>query len=183
MNTDDQEFVKRDIIIGSNRVSNYIFAITLLIGGCGFILAGLSSYLKINLLPFADPTQLSFLPQGITMLFYGSLALCLSLYNGLTILWDVGSGYNEYDKRDEIVRIVRNGFPGPNRRILLTYQFSNIKSIKINIQDGINPNRNIVLCTKDERQIPLLAVGQPESLSYLESKASELAKFLNVNLE
>ena len=29
-----------------------------------FLLAGISSYLKINLLPFANTTELVFIPQG-----------------------------------------------------------------------------------------------------------------------
>jgi hypothetical protein len=81
------------------------------------------------------------------------------------------------------VRIVRNGFPGKNRKIFLIYSMSNIKSIKINIQDGINPKRNIYLYTKDNRQIPLTGVEQPRSLFELENEAAELAKFLKVRLE
>lgn len=63
------------------------------------------------------------------------------------------------------------------------YAFKNIKSIKLNIQDGINPKRIIYLCTKDQREIPLTPVEQPRSLEVLENEASELARFLNINLE
>ena len=75
------------------------------------------------------------------------------------------------------------GFPGKNRKILLVYPLNNIKSIRLSIQDGINPKRIIYLCTKDQRQIPLTQVEQPRSLLELETQASELAKFLEVNLE
>jgi hypothetical protein len=51
-----------------------------LIGGLGFLLAGISSYFKINLLPFANPTELVFIPQGLVMMFYGTLSLGLSIY-------------------------------------------------------------------------------------------------------
>jgi hypothetical protein len=182
-NTTTTNLVKRDIIIGSKRFSNYFWAVVLLIGGTGFLLAGFSSYLKINLLPFANPTELVFVPQGIVMTFYGVVAVSLSLYISLTILWDIGGGYNEFNKVDQLVRIARNGFPGKNRQILLVYSINNIKSIKLSIQDGINPKRIIYLCTKDERQIPLTQVEQPRSLLELETQASELAKFLEVNLE
>ena len=103
--------VRRDIIVGSKRLSNYFWAFVLFLGGTGFLLAGFSSYFKINFLPFANPTELVFIPQGIVMTFYGVVAISLSLYIALTILWDVGGGYNEFNKIDELIRIARNGFP------------------------------------------------------------------------
>jgi hypothetical protein len=183
MNNIKKNLIRRDIIVGSKRVSNYFWTFILFIGGLGFLLAGFSSYLKINLLPFANPTELVFIPQGIVITFYGVVAISLSLYIALTIIWDIGSGYNEFNKVDELVRITRKGFPGKNRQILLVYPFNNIKSIKLSIQDGLNPKRIIFLCTKDQREIPLNQVEQPRSLLELETQASELAKFLEVNLE
>jgi hypothetical protein len=183
MDNNKKNLIRRDIIVGSKRVSNYFWAFTLFIGGLGFLLAGFSSFLKKNLLPFANPTELVFIPQGIVITFYGVLAISLSLYIALTIIWDIGSGYNEFNKIDELVRITRKGFPGKNRQILLVYPFNNIKSVKLSIQDGLNPKRIIFLCTKDQREIPLNQVEQPRSLLELETQASELAKFLEVNLE
>merc|ERR1712127_1052065 len=100
----------------------------LLIGGLMFLLAGISSYLKINLLPFANTTELVFKPQGIVMMFYGTLSFGLSVYIITTLFWDIGSGYNEYNKIENLVKIVRKGFPGKNREILLTYPLNNIRS-------------------------------------------------------
>ena len=175
--------LKRDIVIGSRRFSNFFWMFILFFGGLGFFLTGVSSYLKKDLLFFINATDLAFLPQGLVMTFYGVVAISLSIYIGLTVFWDVGSGYNEFDKENELIRIVRRGFPGKNRQILLVYAFKNIKSIKLSIQDGINPKRSIYLCTKDQREIPLTPVEQPRSLQVLENEASELAKFLNINLE
>ena len=138
-----QDNIRRNKIIGSRRFSNYFWTFFLSIGGLSFLLAGLSSYLKINLLPFANPTELVFLPQGLIMLFYGTLSLSFSIYILLTLLWDIGSGYNEFNKLDNLVKIVRKGFPGKNREILLTYPLANIKSIGIKISDGLNPKRII----------------------------------------
>ena len=178
-----QEDIRQDIIMGSRRFSNYFWTFFLSIGGLSFLLAGLSSYLKINLLPFANPTELVFLPQGLIMLFYGTLSLSFSIYILLTLLWDIGSGYNEFNKLDNLVKIVRKGFPGKNREILLTYPLANIKSIGIKISDGLNPKRIIYLCLKDERKIPLTPVQEPTTISNIEEEAADLAKFLDLNLE
>lgn len=178
-----QNEIRQDKIIGSRRFSNYFWSVVLFVGGLGFLLAGISSYFKINLLPFANPTELVFIPQGLVMMFYGTLSLAISIYITLTVFLDIGSGYNEYNKTESLVKIVRKGFPGKNREVLLTYPFSNIRSIGIKITEGLNPTRSIYLCLKDERNIPLTPVQEPTSISDLEEEAADLAKFLDLKLE
>ena len=90
---------------------------------------------------------------------------------------------SEYNKTENLVKIVRRGFPGKNREILLIYSLSNIRSIGIKITEGLNPTRSIYLCLKDERQIPLTPVQEPTSISDLEEEAADLAKFLDLKLE
>ena len=178
-----QDQIRQEKIVGSRRFSNYFWASLLLVGGLMFLLAGISSYLKINLLPFANTTELVFIPQGIVMMFYGTLSFGLSIYIMATLFWDIGSGYNEYNKVENLVKVVRRGFPGKNREILLTYPLNNIRSIGIKISEGLNPQRIIYLCLKDDRQIPLTPVQQPDSISDLEDQAADLAKFLDLKLE
>ena len=178
-----QNEIRQDKIVGSRRFSNYFWSVFLFVGGLGFLLAGISSYFKINLLPFANPTELAFIPQGLVMMFYGTLSLGLSIYIIITVLLDIGSGYNEYNKTENLVKIVRKGFPGKNREILLTYPLLNIRSIGIKITEGLNPTRSIYLCLKDERRIPLTPVQEPTSISDLEEEAADLAKFLDLKLE
>jgi hypothetical protein len=177
------EQIRQERIVGSRRFSNCFWAFLLLIGGLMFLLAGISSYLKINLLPFTNTTELVFIPQGIVMMFYGTLSFGLSIYLIATLFWDIGSGYNEYNKIENLVKVVRKGFPGKNREILLTYPLNNIRSIGIKISEGLNPQRIIYLCLKDERKIPLTPVQQPDSISDLEDQAANLAKFLDLKLE
>jgi hypothetical protein len=175
--------IRRDTIVGSRRFSNYFWSFFLFLGGMGFLLAGMSSYFKINLLPFANPTELVFIPQGLVMMFYGTLSFGISVYTITTVLLDIGSGYNEYNRVESLVKIVRKGFPGKNREILLTYSLSNIRAIGIKITEGLNPTRSIYLCLKDERKIPLTPVQEPTSISNLEEEAASLAKFLDLKLE
>ena len=161
-----EQEIRQDIILGSRRFSNYFWTIFLLVGGLGFLLAGLSSYFHTNFLPFSNPSELIFIPQGLVMMFYGTLSLGLSIYIGLTVILDIGSGYNEYNKLENLVKIIRKGFPGKNRQVLLTYPFANIRAIGIKITEGLNPTRSIYLCLKDKRNIPLTPV-QPVSYTHL----------------
>jgi hypothetical protein len=178
-----QNEIRQDKIIGSRRFSNYFWSFFLFFGGLGFLLAGVSSYFKVNLLPFTNLTELVFIPQGIVMIFYGTLSFGFSLYIITTIILNIGSGYNEYNKIESLVKIVRKGFPGKNREILLTYPLSSVRAIGIKITEGLNPKRSIYLCLKDERTIPLTPVQEPATISNLEQKAANLAEFLELRLE
>lgn len=174
---------RTDIILGSRRLSNYWWATIIFLGGISFFLVGISSYFRVEILPFAKVSEILFIPQGAIMIFYGTLATSLSIFLWLTILWNVGSGYNEFNNDKGIITIFRLGFPGRNRSLSLKYRIQDIQAIRVSIQDGLTPRREIYLKTKDSREIPLTRVGQPLLLSEIEEQASELAKFLGVVLE
>lgn len=173
----------REKITGARNKSSFIIALVLFLAGTGFFLAGLSSYLKINLLQITSTEEILFIPQGITMLFYGTGALGISFYLFLTIIWNIGSGYNEFSKIENIVRIIRLGFPGKNRTIFLSYEWKNIKNLKFLLKQGLNPRCNILLVLKDKREIPLFPAQFLLNPSELEKKAIQLSQFLNVPLE
>ncbi|MEO1620477.1 MAG: photosystem I assembly protein Ycf4 [Cyanobacteria bacterium J06632_3] len=175
--------ILRRSVLGARRFSNYWWAVVTAVGGTGFLLAGLSSYVGQNLLPFADPTQLVFVPQGITMCFYGTAALGLSTYLWLVLLWNVGGGFNEFNKDTGKAQIFRWGFPGKNRKIDLVYPLENVLAVRVDIKDGINPKRALYLKVKGRGDIPLTRVGQPLQLAELENQGAELAKFLQIPLE
>ena len=174
------DLIRRETIIGARRFENYVWSLALFIGSIGFILTSISSYYQIQLLPFTQSNTINFKPQGILMLFYGIVGLIFSVYILITIIWDLGGGYNEFDKATNTIRIVRKGFPGKNRYILLNYSLNEIKAIEVEISEGLNPKRTIYLTTTEQRRIPLTGVSQPVSLRILEEKAITLAKFLDI---
>ena len=176
--------VLRREILGARRPSNYFWAVITAIGGIGFFLAGVSSYLHTNLLPFSDlPAQLVFIPQGIAMGFYGTVALLLCTYLCLVISWNVGGGYNQFSKDSGEAQIYRSGFPGENRQIDLRYPLENVLAVRAEIKEGLNPKRALYLKVKGKGEIPITPVGQPIALSDLENQGAELARFLQVPLE
>jgi hypothetical protein len=168
---------------GSRRLSNFFWAIAVSLGGLGFFCTGLSSYLKIDLLFFSDSSGISFIPQGIVLLFYGTVGVTLGMFLTLTIFWNVGSGYNEYNRNLQQVVVYRKGFPGKNRELRLNFNFDEIKSIKMRIEEGLNPRRQLLLCLTDKREIPLVGIDQPAALNKIENEAITIAKHLNVFLE
>lgn len=179
----EQNLIKNDPVMGSRRLSNYWWATVIGFGGLGFFLTGLSSFLNQNILPFIHSDDILFFPQGLVMCFYGSLGILFSSYTWLTILWSVGEGFNEFNKKNGKIRIFRWGFPGKNRKIDLVYSFEEVQSIRISVKDGINPKRVVFLCLKGQREIPLTRIGNPLTIEEVEMEGAELAKFLEVPLE
>lgn len=177
------EQILRQEILGANRLSNYLWAVISAIGGIGFLLAGLSSYFHQNFLIVSDTSTLSFIPQGLALSFYGIAGNSVSLYLFLTIIWDLGGGYNEFNKKTNTVKIFRSGYPGKNRRIEIEYPLEDIQCIRAEIKEGLNPKRVLYLRIKKRRDLPLTRVGQPISISELENQGAELARFLQVPLE
>jgi hypothetical protein len=175
--------IRYDLILGSRRTSNYLWTVITFIGGIGFFLAGISSYLGFQLLPFANTQEIVFIPQGIVMTFYGTVGLLLSMFLLATLYLNVGGGYNLYDKKNKRIEIFRLGFPGKKKEICLSYSMKDIKSVKLSISEGINPKREIYLKTKDQREVPITRIGEPLLLSQIEEEAVELASFLEVPLE
>ena len=183
INPNLRQMIQQETIVGSRRLSNYIWATLMLTGGISFLLAGLSIYWKIELLPFTQVSDLLFFPQGIIMIFYGTAAISFSTFLWFMITLNIGGGYNKFDRLNGLITIFRLGFPGKNRKIQLTYFIKDVEAIQVNIKNGLNPKREIYLKIKDKREIPLTRVGQPLILTEIEDKASNLAKFLDVTLE
>nr|UZA61367.1 photosystem I assembly protein Ycf4 [Chlorogonium euchlorum] len=177
-----KDLVRRYMILGERRVSNYWWACILLLGSAGFLGFGISSYHEMNILPFLH-SNISFFPQGLLMSFYGTLGFLLSFYWWFNIFWNVGGGFNEFNKKEGRIRIFRWGYPGKNRRIDLSYNLNDVEAIKVELKQGLDPQRTIFLKLKGKREIPLTGIGEPLTLKEIEKQASELANFLQVSLE
>jgi hypothetical protein len=173
----------RQDILGSRRLSNFLWAIIVTLGGVGFLLAGLSSYLKTNLLIVSDTSSLQFIPQGVALTFYGVAGSLLAIYLWLLVAWNVGGGYNEFNKETGKVVISRLGYPGKNRQVEVTFPIAEVESVRAEIREGLSPKRALYLRSQKRRDIPLTRVGEPIALATLENQGAELARFLEVPLE
>nr|AYQ94376.1 hypothetical protein RF4 [Chloromonas rosae] len=217
-NSKQTELNRRYFIVGERRLSNYWWASVIFLGGFGFLLTGISSYLNYNILanafnifnvttlmqtlPNGEPLNpnltsnltssfsnatlnensvIAFFPQGLLMCFYGSLGVLLSVYWWLLIYWDVGGGFNEFNKKEGFMRIFRWGYPGKNRRIDLKVSLADLEAIRVETQ-GLS-EQTIYVRWRSKREIPLGGIGQPLTLKEIEKQASELANFLQVELE
>lgn len=183
INQPQAQSIRRYTITGSRRFSNLFWATFLTMGGSYFILTGLSSYFHQNLFSFIHSESILFFPQGLVMSFYGVLGVFLSLYLWFTIIWEVGGGFNEFNKKTGTFRIFRWGFPGKNRRLDFSYLLTEIEAIRIEITEGIQPTRTLYIRLKDSKEIPLTRAGQLLTLEEIEKQASELAIFLQVPLD
>ena len=181
----EKSLIRRYLIIGERRFSNYWWATVVLLGAIGFLTTGFISYFGVNVGGTDVKSSISFFPQGLLMSFYGSLGLLLSLYWWFLIFWNVGGGFNEFNKKEGFVRIFRWGYPGQNRKIDLYYTLKEVESIKVDLKPGgfADSQRTIYLKLKGKKEIPLTGIGEPLTIQEIEKQASELANFLQVSLE
>lgn len=179
----ESEWLWVEPIIGSRRISNFCWGSILLFGALGFFLVGPSSYFGKDIIPFLSSQQILFVPQGVVMCFYGIAGLFPSFYLWCTILWNVGSGYNKFDKKEKVVSLFRWGFPGENRRIYIHFFMKDIQGIRMEVQEGIYPRRILYMKIKGQQDIPLTRFGEKLTLGEIEEKAAELARSLRVSIE
>ena len=192
----EKSLVRRYIITGERRSSNYCWALIISFGSIGFLITGIFSYLGTNPLAgtdmeltqaiengFLNNQLIPFFPQGLLMSFYGMLGFLLSLYWWFLIFWNIGSGFNEFNRKEGKIRIFRWGYPGKNRKIDLSYSLNEVEAIKVELKQGLDPQRTIYLKLQGNREIPLTGIGQPLILKDIEKQASELANFLQISLE
>lgn len=116
----------KENIIEVNRKTKNILDLILLLGSLGFLIVGISSYTNINIIPFLNAKEITFFPQGITMSFYGTLGILLSINQILITYWKIGEGYNEFNKINGKIKIFRNSYPGKDKEINITYPLNEI---------------------------------------------------------
>jgi len=191
--------IRRYVIIGERRFSHYWWTFIVMLGSCGFLEVGLSSYkasfltgrngaisplflLPPSFLPFLNGQDIAFFPQGLCLSFYGGLGFLLSLYWLFLIVWNVGGGFNEFNKKKGLFRLFRWGYPGKKRRIDFSYSLKDIEAITVEVKQGFDSQRTIYLKLKEKRKIPLTGIGEPLTFKEIEKQASELAHFLDVSL-
>jgi len=125
-------------IKNKEKYNDYILSTILLLSSSAFLLTGISSYTKSNLIFFLKNNLLPFIPQGITMLFYGSLGLILSLIQIINLIFEVGEGYNEFNKEKNLVTIFRKNYPGKNTNVEIKYNINDILRIIKSINKYLN---------------------------------------------
>nr|AWH09286.1 photosystem I assembly protein ycf4 [Asclepias scheryi]AWH10471.1 photosystem I assembly protein ycf4 [Asclepias virletii] len=177
------EHICIELKMEARKISNFCWAFILFLGSLGFLLVGTSSYLGRNLISFFPSQEIIFFPQGIVMSFYGIAGLFISSYLWCTIFWNVGSGYDRFDRKKGIVCIFRWGFPGKNRRIFLRFLIKDIQSIRIEVQEGMYDRGVLYMDIRGQGAIPLTRTDENLTPLEIAQKAGELSYFLRVPIE
>nr|YP_010555353.1 Ycf4 [Adinobotrys atropurpureus]UYR21991.1 Ycf4 [Adinobotrys atropurpureus] len=183
-----------DIVTGCRKPSDFFWASFILLGSLGVLLISASSYYGRNFLSFIssefEPELVPFLPQGATITIYGTAGLFLSFSWWLLIFWNVGSGYDFFDKKNRMVCFFRYGFPGKNRRIFLRVRMDDIQSLIIQSKKETKKDSRylssgvLYMQTREQGAIPLTPIDDyyrtPRKVA---QKALDLSIFLRVPME
>ncbi|CAN4075975.1 unnamed protein product [Withania somnifera] len=95
----------------------------------------------------------------------------------------ISSGYDRFDRKEGIVSIFRWGFSGKNRRIFLRFLIKDIRSVRIEVKEGIYARRILYMDIRGQGSIPLTRTDENLTPREIEQKAAELAHFLRVPIE
>lgn len=120
------ENLLREEIFENGKYLKWILNLTMLLGGLGFFITGLSSYLKQNLLFFINADQIIFFPQGLTMTFYGTCGIIVSINQIRILFLKLGEGFNEFNKEKGIMQIYRKGLQGEKSDINIIHPLNDI---------------------------------------------------------
>nr|YP_009769604.1 photosystem I assembly protein Ycf4 [Huangtcia renifolia]QIT00306.1 photosystem I assembly protein Ycf4 [Huangtcia renifolia] len=182
-------------ISGPSREPCYYFwGLISLLGSLAWFSVGLFSYLGMGFIVFSEEIlndfpflpeffYLPFIPQGATMGLYGIGGLFCSLYLWCIIFWDVGGGYDMFDKKEKKVEFVRWGFPND---ITLEIPMKEILSLRIATHkktDFFNRTLRyeiLYLETENNGIIPLTRLEDDLFPIEIASKAFEISRFLDV---
>jgi len=178
-------------ITESRKISNIFSAFIIFLGSLGLLLVAISSYLGMDLFLFSEEiSHFLFIPQGATMAFYGIGGLFISFYLWWIILWDIGGGFDIFDKKKKEVCFLRWGFPGKNRRIILKIPMNEIQSIRIitGVQERgiftrtLTYESIVYMETIEQGFIPLTRIEDNFTPPEIANKAGEFAFLLGVPL-
>lgn len=179
------DLIYTNMVTGSRTAINVFWACLLLIGTSGFLLTGIASYLGEDVLKLVNLSSnvIDFIPQGLVMSFYGTSGFFLSTYLWLTILFNVGSGYNEFDNKLGIISIFRWGFPGKNRKIRVRCLIKDVEAVCIDTNIGFVIKPILSLRLQGQQNLPLNSIVESFSSQDIEKQGAKLAQFLQVPLE
>jgi hypothetical protein len=175
--------VRRDIIIGRHRFSNYFFGTLVFFGGLIFLLVGIFGS-NDSLLP-DNRKYIQFWPQGLVICFYGRMAVRLGIYLYLTRFFSVGRGFNEYNNEKKRVRIFRSRIL--SQYVEFFYSFSELIFLNFETQRRLveSANFDLYLVLKERKKVLLTQLGSEDFRvpKEIERFASKLACFLKIPLE
>ena len=130
-NFSKNENILKEEIYETDKIIKYTLNIIILLGACGFLIVGISSYIGYDVVFFLKSDQILFFPQGLTMCLYGTAGIIVGLNQLKIIIQQIGEGYNEFNKEKGTMTIYRKGANGKDSDINITYPLSDIVRLTI----------------------------------------------------
>jgi hypothetical protein len=171
---------------GGRGWSSFLLGIAASIGGFGFLKIGFDSFFKANIGNFGTTCLLPFIPfipQGVILVFYGTIGIIIGLFILWTFYWDVGWGYTLYEPDQKQITIHRTGFPGKNRTLHLVFPFKQLKAIKYITGERQGMTKQLDLSIRDGRQVFLMEINNAADLADIEVLVNFLANTLETGVE
>nr|YP_009551048.1 photosystem I assembly protein ycf4 [Pseudellipsoidion edaphicum]QAA11984.1 photosystem I assembly protein ycf4 [Pseudellipsoidion edaphicum] len=169
-------------LLGNNQFQNYFIPIILLFGGIGaYSYVGFLSIFSMKTIQKVGiPT---FNAQTFSLLSYGSAALVLGGFLLFSVLSNIGAGLIKFEKNNQQITLAFKGYPGKNERLFFSYNFRELKSIKIVYTQSPVPRQGLFLVLEGSREIPIWSGQDVSKFPRSESFITNLGIEMNLNIE
>lgn len=120
------ENVLKEDIENKRKFFDLSFTCLIFMASFGFFFVGLFTFFKFDKFLFINIKEVVFFPQGLVMCFYGFCGLLTAVLQFLIIYYEVGYGYNEFNKSTSFFTLYRKGYPGRNSEVKFIYPLNDI---------------------------------------------------------
>lgn len=169
---------------GSRHSANIFWATFISLFGAGFFFLGLASYTNSYFFINGIESDLTFLPQGIVLLFYGTLFTIIGLYLWITIDFNVGFGYSQYTPND--ITLYRKWFPGKNCVSRITIPNEEIDSLVLALatkDNNYTSQRRVYLKLKNSGEICITGTETPKRRADLDIELWLFSQYLQIPVQ
>jgi len=181
--------VMKDYYPGARDFWSIFWGIIIPPVSAGFLVVGLSAFVGydlVDLTPFTAKwlgflrlnPYINWIPQGAFMTFYGAGGLFFVgpsfLYFAIT---NAGSGVARFDKRTEVMQIIRDG------ELLQEERFDDMDKVVLCWSELLLGEREIYIVKNDGTEIRFMETYNDPPKRVLERKAAELADFIGKDLD
>jgi hypothetical protein len=169
-------------LLGNNQFQNYFIPIILLIGGIGaYSYVGFISLIPGN---FGQPSLIpTFNAQTFSLLSYGSAALVLGGFLLFSVLSNIGAGLIKFEKDNQQITLAFKGYPGKNERLFFSYNFRDLKSLKMIYKNSPVPQQSFSFILEGGREIPIWSTSNVSNFQKLEAFLTNLSLEMNLDIE
>jgi hypothetical protein len=100
-----------------------------------------------------------------------------------SVLSNIGAGLIKFEKDNQQITLAFKGYPGKNERLFFSYNFRDLKSLKMIYKNSPVPQQSFSFILEGGREIPIWSTSNVSSFQKLEAFLTNLSLEMNLDIE